>query len=354
MERVRYAIIGFGGIAENRLAKEGFCVDRARFEAHPAAQLAGVTDVDGRRRKAAESLGLKWFETTDEVLKSDEIEAVFIATNNSTHAELAGKAIKAGKHCIIEKPVATRLSDARRIQELAAKHGRSLTVDHMMRKNAFNVLARRRIVDGYIGEVNDITLHMEFSYGGSPDEAASWRCLIPEELGGPIGDVASHCLYMAEFLLGARVVKVQCVYLPETFDVRVENGAFIQITMENGLTGSIRVALNKPRGGLIGTLSNLGYEVYGSGGVLRGYAALFQLSGHDDEPVKVRLTGETAAGLEEIKPSKAVNIYQAMIEEHALSIRNSTPLNGDDGVRNLEMILACHASARDGGKAVPV
>jgi hypothetical protein len=46
MDKVTYRVIGFGGIGENRLAKEGFCVDTSRFAAHPHAELIGATDVD--------------------------------------------------------------------------------------------------------------------------------------------------------------------------------------------------------------------------------------------------------------------------------------------------------------------
>ena len=59
MGKVKYAIIGFGGIAENRIAKEGFGVDTSRFAGHAQAELVGVTDVNGARKAAAADLGLK-------------------------------------------------------------------------------------------------------------------------------------------------------------------------------------------------------------------------------------------------------------------------------------------------------
>ena len=62
MNRVKYALIGFGGIAENRIAKEGFACDKARFRDEPAEyELVGACDVNPGRRSAAESLGLKWY-----------------------------------------------------------------------------------------------------------------------------------------------------------------------------------------------------------------------------------------------------------------------------------------------------
>ncbi|MHC4521365.1 MAG: Gfo/Idh/MocA family protein, partial [Planctomycetota bacterium] len=198
MRKIGYAIIGFGGIAESRIAKEGFGIDRNRFAGHPQAELMGVTDANPARKEAARALGLKWYNTVREVLSDPRIEAVFIATNNRSHAPIAEEAIEAGRHCLIEKPIATTLEDAQRLQRLSRQHGVSLAADHMMTKNAYNQRAKDLIDTGAIGQVNDIVLHMEFCYGSAPDEAASWRCADPGEVGGPIGDVGSHCLYMAE------------------------------------------------------------------------------------------------------------------------------------------------------------
>ena len=59
MNKIKYALIGFGGIAENRIAKEGFARDKARFADQPAEyELLGACDVNPARREAAEALGL--------------------------------------------------------------------------------------------------------------------------------------------------------------------------------------------------------------------------------------------------------------------------------------------------------
>lgn len=283
MSKIKYAIIGFGGIAQNRIAKEGFGLDAERFDGHPEAELAGVTDQNPACREAAEAMGVRWFGSVDEALADGEVQAVFIATNNRSHAPLAEQAMLAGKHCMIEKPAATTLDDARKLQQMARDRGLSLAVDHMMTENSYNRRARELIREGALGEVNDISLHMEFYYGASPEEAATWRCADPGEVGGPIGDVASHCLYMAEFLLDSEVASLGCVYTPRTLDIAVENGAVAQIALRNGAQGSVRVGFNQPRGGLGSTLTGLGYEVYGSKALLRGCGTMFQISGHRSE-----------------------------------------------------------------------
>lgn len=355
MAKVKYALIGFGGIAENRLAKEGFACDKARFKKGlKNAQLIGAFDVNPAREAAAKALGLKWYKTVDEVLADPEVVAVDIATNNTNHAPLALKALEAGKHVIVEKPIATKVEDAKAMVKLAAKKKLSLSVDHMMVNNAFNVLAREQVENKTMGDINDCCFHMEFLYGADPKEAATWRCSKVEEMGGPIGDVASHCFYLAEYVFNSKIKSVAAVYLPKTLGIKAEDGAAIKFVMENGITGSAKVSFCDPRGGLVGTFSNLGYEVYGTEGVLRGFGTMFQISGHADEPYKIRLELEKADGVKSLRPRKFPNIYQCLIEHHAESILAGKPLNGEDGLRNLKLCLACHESAQNNGKMIKI
>jgi len=355
MKTVHYAIVGFGGIAENRIAKEGFALDRRRFAPLRGIELAGVTDVSTARREAALALGLRWFASAEEAFAAPDIDAVFIATNNASHASLAQRALRAGKHVLVEKPMATTVADAARLAKEAGRRGLSFAVDHMMVYNALNRKVRGLVARGRLGEVNDIELHMEFLYGATLAEARTWRCSRPDELGGPIGDVGSHCLYMAEFLLGEQIVEIQAVYEPKTLAIAVEDGAVIRLRTASGRGGTARVSFARPRGGLAGTLLNLGYEIYGSGGTVRTGGTLFQLSGHPDEPVKIRAEIETdGADPRPIRAGRVHNIYQEVILRHAASIRAGRPLTGEDGLHNLRLVAAAYRSAAAGGRPIPI
>ncbi len=352
MKTIRYAIIGFGGIAENRIAREGFACDRKRFQPLRGVQLVGATDQRPIRRTAVENLGLKWYDSAEAVFADRAIDAVFIASNNASHFALAKKALLAAKHVILEKPMATNLAQARRLVNLAARKKLSLAIDHMMVHNAYNQKARELVALGKLGEVNDLCLHMEFYYGSTPEEACSWRCACPDELGGPIGDVGSHCLYMAEFLTGGRIRSVAATFTPPTLPIQVENGAFLRFRLQNGLAGSARVSFNDRRGSLESTLLNLGYEIYGQKKTLRAYGTLFQLSGHPDEPVQIRLELEASGKTEVIRLARVNNIYQKVILGHADSIRTRKRMTGEDGLHNLRLVLSAYRSAFSGGKEI--
>lgn len=354
MEKVKYGLIGFGGIAENRIAKEGFACDKARFAALDNAVLVGATDVNPARQAAAEALGLKWYKSSEEMIADPELDAIYVATNNATHAKLAIAALKAGKHVITEKPMATSIADAKKMVETARKMKLSLSVDHMMVNNIYNIKARKVVASGALGNVNDACFHMEFAFGYDPAEAASWRCSNIKEMGGPIGDVASHCFYVAEYVFGKKIAKVAAVYYPKIMDIKAEDGAYIKFFFEDGTQGSVRASFSEFRGGLGGTLTNLGFELYGDKKVLRSYGSMFQLSGHDGEPVKMRLELDDLGNVSEVAPAKIRNIYQTLIEGHAASIQAGKPLNAEDAVHNLALCAASHESAQNGGKIVGV
>ncbi len=354
MAKVKYVLVGFGGIAENRVAKEGFACDRKRFSPLKSAQLVGATDVNQARRPAAEALGLKWYASLGEALADKSVDGVYVATNNASHAEIAIAALKAGKHVIVEKPIATSIADAKRMDALAARKGLSITVDHMMVHNAWNVAAARAVQGGSLGKVNDSCFHMEFAYGYDPAEAATWRCSKVEEMGGPIGDVASHCFYVAEFVFGKRIAKVAAVYYPKVMKIKAEDGAYVKFLFEDGTQGSVNAAFSEMRGGLAGTLTNLGYEVYGDKAAMRGFGTMFQLSGHAGEPIRIRLERDDGRSVSEIRPGRIQNIYQSLIEGHARSVLAGKPLTAKDAIHNLALCAAAHKSARSGGKLVSV
>jgi predicted dehydrogenase len=350
--QVRYGMIGFGGIAEQRLAREGFGCDAGRVPPLPNAVLAGVTDVNPARRKAARALGLKWYPHVQALLADPRIDAVVVATNNRTHAPLAAQALEAGKAVLVEKPLATTTRAAQALVRLAAKRRLSLTVDHMMVHNVLNRKARALLAEGALGAVNDACFHMQFAYGFAPAEAASWRCSSRAEMGGPIGDVGSHCFYMMEALLDARIQALRAVYYPKRMAIAVEDGALIQCDLSSGITVTANVSFCEPRGGLSGTLNGLGYEIYGDKGVLRGYGILFQFSGHPDEPIALRLELDTFVRRRNYTIAKPANIYQAVIRNHADSILQDVPLTGDEGLHNVRICEAAHRSARQGGTTI--
>ena len=187
MKKIRYAIAGFGGIAETRIAREGFALDTSRFASLRYAEAVGAYDPNSGRRSAAATLGLSWYDDYRQLLADSGVDAVYVASNNATHAELALAALRAGKHVIVEKPIATRISAARELVNTASRRRLALSVDHMVVYNSTNVLARQAVKDRRIGVVNDCCFHMEFAY------SANLQCYLDPMLQALSEDVVTRC-----------------------------------------------------------------------------------------------------------------------------------------------------------------
>ncbi len=346
MNKVTYAIIGCGNHTTNRIIPEGFALDTSRFKPLDNIKLKGINDIAEERKSVAEKYGLAWYNSVEDICNDVEVDAVFIGADNLSHYPIAKKLLQANKHLIIEKTLATTIEEAKELIEFAKKNRLSLTVNNMMANNSYNIRAKELIANGDLGDVNDIVLHMEFPYGYTQEEREQWRIANPKELAGPIGDVGTHCIYVAEFLLGQKITLVSATFTPEVNKLNIENGAFIRFKTEEGINGSIRVSFSDLRGALESIFLNLGYEVYGSKKTLRAYGTLFQLSGHPNEPIPLRLELDDFKSVETIKLNSVQNIYQVLIETHANSIRTGEILNATDALHRLELVLEAYSSAK--------
>ncbi|MEL6616680.1 MAG: Gfo/Idh/MocA family oxidoreductase, partial [Bacteroidota bacterium] len=125
-EPVRLAQIGVGYWGRNLLRNAA---------AMPGTNVVAVCDTDPRALDAARRLApeARLSSDLDLVLSDASIEAVIVATETPTHAEIAARALEAGKHVFVEKPLAQSVEDAERLVALAEAHDRRLMVGHLLR-----------------------------------------------------------------------------------------------------------------------------------------------------------------------------------------------------------------------------
>uniref|UniRef100_UPI002584D28D Gfo/Idh/MocA family protein n=1 Tax=Novosphingobium sp. TaxID=1874826 RepID=UPI002584D28D len=99
-------------------------------------RLAGVADADqGARHRAAAAHAVPAFADLDEALAMPGVDAVLIASPNALHAAQAAAALAAGKHVLVEKPLALTVEDAELIKRIAEENKRVATVDFVLRYN---------------------------------------------------------------------------------------------------------------------------------------------------------------------------------------------------------------------------
>jgi len=125
-DRVRLGVVGTGAMGELHCRVAAQMAGRFEF--------VGVHDINvARARVVAEQFGTRAYERFEELL--DRAEAIVIATPPATHAEVAIAALDAGRHVLVEKPIAADIADGERIAEAARRAGRACLVGHIERYN---------------------------------------------------------------------------------------------------------------------------------------------------------------------------------------------------------------------------
>ncbi len=177
-------------------------------------------------------LHTRTFADFDEVLSDSAVDAVVIATPPRTHAPLAKRALLAGKHVLVEKPLATSLSDGLELAELAKTTGLTLMPGHTFVYSPAVNMVRKLIEEDVIGDIHFVT--------------SSRMNLGKYQRDGVVCDLAPHDLSILMYWLKERVVEVaasgSCVFredVPET--------AFVTLTFDSGTTANVQLSWLAPR-----------------------------------------------------------------------------------------------------------
>jgi predicted dehydrogenase len=190
-----------------------------------------------RDREQARALGrshpdARVFTDLDELLCDDGVEAVIVATPPQTHYELAKRALEAGKHVLVEKPLATRLIDGRELAEIAEAAGLVLMPGHTFIYSPAVNTVRELIRTDVVGDIHFIT--------------SSRMNLGKYQRDGVVCDLAPHDLSILLYWLEEPIVEIaasgSCVFregVPET--------AFLTLTFAGGATANVQLSWLAPR-----------------------------------------------------------------------------------------------------------
>ena len=260
-------IIGCGKIAQVRHIPE--------YEANPDARVVGLYDMNlERARDLAAAHGCRAYDSVEELLADPEVDAVSVCTSNATHAQTAIAALRAGKHVLCEKPMATTIEDCEAMVEAAREAGRFLMIGQNQRLARAHVRAKELLDAGRIGR--PLTFRTTFGHGGpetwSIDPGtASWFFDPKRAAMGAMADLGVHKTDLIQWLLGQRVVSATARVM--TLDKRDAAGNLVGVD-DNALV------IYEMDGGAVGTMcaswTYYGPEdnstvIYGTEGVMRIY-----------------------------------------------------------------------------------
>lgn len=161
----------------------------------------------GRTRPAvtAAARTLGWEEAaTDwrQVVTRPDIDLVDVSTPGDSHAEIAIAAARAGKAVLCEKPLANSVEDARKMLAAVTRAGVTHMVCHNYRRAPAVMLAKQIIADGQLGDIRHFRGTYLQDWINDPALPLSWRFDQSRAGSGALGDIGSHVVDLARFLVG--------------------------------------------------------------------------------------------------------------------------------------------------------
>ena len=316
----------------------------------------------------AERFGWQTTEASwERLVVRDDIELVDICTSNAMHAPIALAAAKAGKHILCEKPPALNVDEARRMLDAA----REANVRHMLAFNYRRVpaiaFAKQLVEQGKLGRIFHVTAVYYQDWLVDPNFAISWRHDIKEAGSGAHGDVNSHIIDLARYLVGEfeAVSGAQETFIKErpladgtgTGPVTVDDATLFMARFRNGAVGTFtgtRFAT--------GRKNQLRLEIFGSEGSLA-----FNLERLNELEVYSRQEDQAEQGFRNILVTEPAHPYvdawwppgHILGWEHTfihevrdllVAIDRGEPVYPDfyDGLRCQQVMDAVVQSARDG------
>ena len=226
--KIRWGVIGSGGIAKRRTIPEGIV---------PAnnAELAVVYDTNAKANKeVAEEFGTKAFNSIDEMLKAD-IDVVYIATPADLHFEQVLSCAKAGKHVLCEKPLGLTTEEAQEMIAVCEASRVILGTAFMMRFHSQHQAALEMIQAGRLGKL--VYGRAQLSCWYPPIEGA-WRQDPVTSGGGSLIDMGGHCIDLLEMFLG-KVQKVSCFINNSVHNYKSEDSAVVMLFFEDGAIATV-------------------------------------------------------------------------------------------------------------------
>jgi predicted dehydrogenase len=339
-KKVRWGVIGSGGIARRRTIPEGIV---------PAdnASLIAVFDVDSTvNREVAAQFGAAPASSVPELLAAG-VDAVYIGSPPKAHLEQALAAAAAGKHVLCEKPLGLSVADAERMLAACARAGVWLGTAFMMRFHAQHQAALRLVREGRLGKPVFARAQLSCWY---PPLAGAWRQDPAESGGGSLIDMGGHCIDLLEMFFGP-VKEVSCFTNRTVHGYASEDSAVAFLRFAGGALGTVDTFFCIPD-----SASQNRLELYGSKGSILaegtiGQAAAGRMTAYleeGEEGYDARQARSESGGLE-IRPGE-INTYRAEIEEFGRAIlKHREPCHHAGlGLQSQRVLAACYESASKG------
>ena len=318
MKKIRWGVLGAGGIADRRTIPGMMLCENA--------ELVAVMEIN---MELTEKLRAKWncikaYDNEADLLADPDVDAVYIASPVGLHAKQAKAAADAGKHILIEKPLAMTAAEGQEVVEYCQAKGVQIAAGLMMRFGSYVQAMKKAIAEGKIGK--PVSGYAQFTCW-YPDMPGVWRQSKKLGGGGAMMDMGVHCIDLMQYILGCEAKEVAAFHDTLSFSYEVEDSSMVMLRMENGCQCVVQSNFNIPD-----EASTWRLEIFGDRGRLMGHGIIGQVDGgtldamflgeqggYDAQQDKTNAAGQTI-------DVEFGNTYQREIESFSNSLLTGAPL----------------------------
>ncbi len=337
--RLGWAIVGLGSFAQGQVIPMFADTQHSRLAAF-------VSGDPAKAARLGEQHGVSRFysyENFDRIADNPDIDCVYIVLPVGMHAEYTVRALRAGKHVLCEKPMASTAAECEAMVAAARAANRQLGVAYRVHFEPTNVEALRRLKAGEIGAIR----HVQCDHGFNANlqfPPHKWRLEKALAGGGSMFDIGIYGLNTSLMMLeGDRPVSASATYAYPRDDARfaeVEGGIDWRVTMASGIN--------------VQGSSSYCYSPYTSRQRYfgaEGSLTMEPATTYDNNRIVIEGGGQPRR---DIAAASALTQFAAQIDGFSQAARTNTPHRtpGEMGLRDLKIIEALYESADNQGKVV--
>ncbi len=334
-KRVRWAVVGLGNFAVGQVIP-GFL---ASGHSEITAFVSGNPD---KMRDLGQRYGVTKFydyASFDKIAADKTIDAVYIVLPVGLHAEYTIRALKAGKHVLCEKPMASTVAECEAMIAAAKAANRQLGVAYRVHFEPTNVDVARRIKAGDLGEVRYFTGDAGFN-ANLAYPPHKWRLTKALGGGGSMYDIGIYALNAAMMCVDQTPVSVSAVYSYPKDDPRfaeVEGGVDWRLGFASGIYAQGSSSYCYAGG--------TRQKIFGSEGAIIQDPA----SDYYQNTVTLNKNGQSV-----IRSGNPISQFGAQVDAFSAAARANTPhlTPGEMGLRDIRIIQAIYKSADANGQLV--
>ncbi len=236
---IRWGIIGCGDVARRRVANAVIT--------NPNSELVAVCRRDeAKLRQFCDEFEItRSYTDADQLICDPELDAVYVATPVNLHLPQTIAAARAGKHVLVEKPMAMTVGECDEMIDVCRRQNVKLGVAYYRRYYPVVEHIKQLIESGEIGDVLSVSVATAAAFAMTPEDDGYWRVIPEQGGGGALMDIGSHRINLLLYLFG-NIADVRCFAGTVAADYESEDSASLVMQFHNGIHGSLQCFFGCP------------------------------------------------------------------------------------------------------------